>query len=128
VATKKRTPAIVFDEPDFLGNQVKLYRQTWDVHILDPGGHPQMAGYENMVLQTLQDPYEIRPSVTHNTRLAFISEPNTGPHPHGIRVIVNYNDLTFEFGRSNGIVMTAYPIDPVYNAPNLGAPTYKKKK
>jgi hypothetical protein len=133
VATKKATPKkrghpVVFEQSDVYGNRVVLYRQTWEGHILPAHGHPQMAGYENLVQQTIQDPYEILPSTTFNNRFAFVSAMGIGPHALGIRAMVQYMDHTaFMSGGTSGLIVTAYPIDLAHNAPNLGSPIFKKK-
>lgn len=118
----------MFEQPDVYGNRIVLYRQTWEGHILPAYGHPTMAGYENLVRQTIQDPYQIQPSTTFNNRFAFASEMGIGPHSLGIRAIVQYVDhRSFMAGTTSGLIVTAYPIDLAYNAPNLGAPVYRKK-
>jgi len=112
----------LFEITDYFGNLVALAEQTWTTHILDPiEGHPQMLGYENLVQQVLRDPLEVRLSKTLNTGAIFISDPNVGPSPEGIRVVVAYANLAFQKGASHGIVSTAYPIDLVrYSTPMIG--------
>lgn len=121
MAKKKKAP-LLFEVTDYFGNLVTLSEQTWIMHILDPiEGHPQMLGCEGLVQQVLKDPLEVRLSKTINTGAVFISDPNVGPSPEGMRVVVLYPNLAFEKGASHGIVSTAYPIDLVrYNTPNIG--------
>jgi len=123
---KKR--GLVFSATDYYGNLVKLYRDTWENHVLDPvNGHPQMLGCENLVQGVLKDPYEIRQSAQQATAAAFISATNVGPSLEGIRVLVNYTTNDFQKGSAEGLVVTAYPIDSVrYSTPRISRPLYKK--
>lgn len=126
MAKKKK---LIFSTTDYFGNLLELTEDTWLNHVLDPTGHPQMSGYENLVKQVVQDPYEIRLSTQHVTGVAFISETNVGPRPEGIRVLVNFSSTAYEKGSSHGIVMTAYPIDTVQvPRPQLGRTIFKKNR
>lgn len=88
-----------------------------------------MAGYERLVKEVLRNPYEIRTSTLYNTGAAFISESGILPEfPQGIRVLVKYDDASYEKGSTEGIVTTAYPVDHVnFQRPNLGRTLYRKK-
>jgi hypothetical protein len=120
VAKKKKQ--VIFSVTDYFGNLVECDEYTWNVHILDPvDGHPQMAGYENLVMDVLRSPYEIRSSTQHSTGVAFISAAGVGPSADGIRTLVNYASTSYEKGSTIGNVMTAYPVDWVkYASPQLG--------
>ncbi len=86
-----------------------------------------MAGLENLVKKTVQDPDIIRLSTVSDTGLAFASPPGVGPSPEGIRVLVSYVDVFYEKGATSGKVQTAYPVDVVkYGSPKLGRVIYKK--
>lgn len=117
---KKKIDSLLFQTTDYFGNLVDLSEKTW--HIIDPvDGHPQMFGYEDLVKRVLRDPLEVRLSKTFDTGAVFVSDPNVGPSPEGIRVVVGYPNLTFQKGASHGIVKTAYPIDLVrYSTPMIG--------
>ena len=118
---KKRTKPL-FAVTDYFGNLVECSEETWVSHILDPvDGHPQMAGYENLVQDVLKNPYEVRVSTQHQTGVAFISPPGTGPSPEGLRALVNFANAHYEKGSTTGNLMTAYPVDWVrYGNPRLG--------
>lgn len=126
---KRQLSGVVFSVTECFGNLVHLRTGTWLGHILDPvDGHPQMTGYENLVQQVLQDPLEVWTG-QWPTSAVFISDPLIGPSPEGIRVVVKYQDTTFEKGTSSGVVSTAYPIDLVrYNTPRLGRAILKRRK
>jgi hypothetical protein len=86
-----------------------------------------MAGFEDLVQATIQDPYEICPSTLSSTGLTFASPAGVGPGTEGIRVLVNYADKVYEKGATSGKVQTAYPIDVIrYSKPNIGRAIYKK--
>jgi hypothetical protein len=126
---KKIASDVVFSITECFGNLVKLQKQTWEGHILDPSeGHPQMSGYETLVQQVLKDPFEVWEGM-FPTSAVFISEALVGPSPEGIRVVVNYRDITFEKGSTTGFVTTAYPIDLVaYPTPRLGRRILKNRR
>ena len=108
---RKKSP-IIFSTMDALGNQVDLYRSTWEQHIIDPfDGHPDMAGLEDLVLDVLKNPYEIYRSTVDSTACAFVSVPGVGPRPEGVRVVVGFATTLYEKGSTEGLVQTAYPID-----------------
>lgn len=86
-----------------------------------------MAGFENLVQETIEDPYEICPSTLSSTGLAFVSATGIGPGAEGIKVLVNYTDSAYEKGATSGKVQTAFPIDIIkYSKPNIGRAIYKK--
>jgi hypothetical protein len=118
----------VFSTTDFFGNMVVLEENTWRVHILDPTvGHPQLVGCEHLVRSVLEEPEVIRVSTQFCDTAAFISAPGVGPRPEGIRVLVTYDDTSYEKGATSGKVMTAYPIDVMkYGHPRLGKILYQK--
>ncbi len=128
----KNKAVLIFNTTDYFGNLVGLWSDTWDTHIIDPVfGHPEMAGYQGLVQDVLQDPYEICPSTESKTGLAYISDRGVGPRPEGIRVLVDYRNTEFEKGSTSGTVTTAYPVDVVrYARPkiNLRRPIYRKKR
>ncbi len=124
---KPKRPS-VFTAQDYIGNQVVLYQQTWDVHICAPDNHPQMLGYENLVKSIIEDPYLVHPSTTDPKSLAFVSDQGQGPTGAGVRVLVRYDNMLFPKGASTGLVVTAYPIEPAYTRPNLGPAIYTKGK
>jgi hypothetical protein len=117
----KKKDALIFSVTDYWGNLVELSEQTWSVHICAPEGHPQMIGYENLVKQILRSPYEVRSSTQAPTGAVFISHPQDGPSPEGIRAVVNYKSRAFQKGSTTGIVTTAYPVDLArYPTPKIG--------
>jgi hypothetical protein len=116
---------LVFSTTDFYGNLVTLSGDTWNTHIVVD--HPDMAGCENLVQETVQDPHEIRVSTLSDTGVVFVSSSGVGPRPEGIRVLVDYADAFYEKGASSGRIVTAYPIDIVkYSRPNIGRLIHKK--
>lgn len=116
---------LVFSTTDFYGNLVTLSEDTWNTHVIIE--HPAMAGLENLVQKTIQDPYEIRLSTASETGVAFVSPAGVGPRPEGIRVLVNYVDIVYEKGATSGKIQTAYPIDVIkYGSSQIGRVIYKK--
>jgi hypothetical protein len=124
VATKKNP--VVFGLTEFFGNLVELPTSTWVDHVLVY--HPEMVGHENVIQQVLKDPFEIKESTLYATGAAFISEPLL-VFPEGIRVLVNYTDISYQKGAATGLITTAYPVDLInYQRPNLGKTVYRKRK
>ena len=81
---KKQKP--VFSATDLWGNLVILPEETWLNHIVEPiDGHTEMKGYENLVKQVVVNPYEAYLSTQQSTAILFLSDPNVGPRPEGIR-------------------------------------------
>lgn len=126
--SKKRHPEpLVFSTTDVFGNLVVLAQATWNEHIIDIDGHPEMAGWEQAVYDVIGDPHEVRLSTEYDTGVAFISDANVGPRPEGIRAIVGFAEKFYEKGATTGMVITAYPIDIVnYRNPRIGKTIYKK--
>jgi hypothetical protein len=61
VATKKPNPAsLIFSTLDPICNDVTLYTETWNEHIVI--GHVEMVGLDALVRQAVEDPYQIRQS------------------------------------------------------------------
>jgi hypothetical protein len=126
VSRKPSRSSFVFSTTDVYGNIVTLDSERWLTHIL--GEHPQMWGCELAVRKTVEDPAEVRRSLNVNTSVAYVSEPNVGPRAEGIRVIVDYNDTSYEKGATSGMIITAYPVDIViYGSPQIGKTIYKKR-
>jgi hypothetical protein len=109
---------------------VTLANDTWLDHVLDiVDGHPQMAGYEILVQEVLRDPYMVQQSTHYETAAAFISSAGVGPSPEGIRVVVAFDDVSYQKGASIGRVSTAYPVDVArYPTPRLGKTIYTNTK
>jgi hypothetical protein len=126
----KKKPNLVFSTTDCFGNLVQLDRQTWENHVLDiVQGHPEMAGYEDLVKEIIANPYEVRLSTASTTALAFVSDRLVGPAPDGIRALVQYKSEQFEKGSLRGYVATAYPVDIIrYGSPKLGKTIYKRSR
>jgi hypothetical protein len=116
-------PKHVINTPDFWGNSVHCTVDHWVGHIIDPlDGHPELAGREQEVAKTIQDPEIIRPSTT--TGKAFAFERVTPADK--LRVIVYYADQSsIQTGRTFGSVGTAYPVNVAYTS-QVGAPIYQK--
>jgi len=72
---EKKVAALVFSTTDFFGNIVRLGTKTWREHVIvGPEGHPEMAGYENLVKEVLEEPSMVR-LAGFDTSLAFIRNP-----------------------------------------------------
>jgi len=128
---KSKKNAEVFSVPDLFGNLVTLRQQTWVEHIIDPdiGHHPGMAGYENLVKDTIQSPYQIKPCTDNNTRFAYCSSPLDGPEGTGIHVLVQMDSVgDLRKGNLNGTVITSYDVYPNAKHHKLGTPVYAKPK
>ncbi len=127
----KQPKCIFKNEPDVFGNRVTLYSSTWNTHVLHPiMGHPEMTGYESLVLQLLQDPQMVCPSTSDPLSLAYISDVGVGPRPEGVRVLVSYDTAGYLKGDIRGVVQTAYSIDwKQYSRPKIDftSPVYKRK-
>jgi hypothetical protein len=126
VAKKKQAP--VFSATDLWGNLVILREERWLNHIIEPiDGHPQLAGYQNLVEQVVINPYEAYESTQQSTGVVFLSDPHVGPSPEGIRVVVNYSTTAYEKGATEGTVITAYPVDLVlYPSPRIGKLIFRR--
>lgn len=123
--SRRSRPPLIFSTTDCYGNLVTLSEDTWNTHVTIE--HPEMAGLETVVQQTVEEPFEIRVSAFSDTGVAFVSTPGAGSHAEGIRVLVNYADVVYEKGSTSGKIQTAYPIDVIkYGRPQLGRVIYRK--
>jgi hypothetical protein len=50
VSKKRHQEPLVFSTTDVFGNLVMLGQATWNEYIIDIDGHPEMAGWEQSVL------------------------------------------------------------------------------
>ena len=97
-----------FSVDDQSGIRVECTTERWFGHILD--AHPEMAGLEELVRETLRAPEGIYQTATFQNRRAFhraFSVPGVGPAQ--VRVIVEYNRRAG--GSVTGTLITAFPAD-----------------
>lgn len=122
VAAKKSNPAsLIFTTLDPLGNDVTLYTETWNAHIVI--GHIEMVGLDALVRQAIEDPYQIRQSTLHPTayRFEFTDASTT------VGVIVTYTGPILS-GAETGMVNTAYPIQPAKYTSNVDVVVWDNPK
>ncbi len=74
-----------------------------------------MAGRQAEVRAAIEDPDAVRPSTLRGTCIAYEAF-GTSTASAGVRVMVEYADMTFEGGTSRGKVVTAYPPDPRFGS------------
>jgi len=89
------------------GCTVTLYEEDWVGHVLVR--HPEMKGQEETVKRAVEDPHHMREGDYPDSR-AF--EIPSITNPNGIRAFVRYEREMFIDGGIDGLVTTAYPIDP----------------
>ena len=53
---------LIFEEPDWNGRPVRLYRKSW-AHALQ--GHPELEEQEDAVRRSITDPHLVTSSTTH---------------------------------------------------------------
>ena len=118
---------VVFTTNEPRGNPVHCFQVTWTNHVVTPIGHPEMAGYEEIVEQFIQDPMEVRFGRYSDSRV-FVSDPNQGPRAEGMRATVWYDDMEkYMAGMTFGMLTTAYPIDHVrYPPQRIGDVEFKR--
>jgi hypothetical protein len=86
------------------GNTNRLYGEDW-LHLLE---HPEMAGHENLIKETVEKPTVVRER-RHPDSCAFDRPWST--NPEGIRVLVQHDKETFLGGGVDGHVTAAFPIN-----------------
>jgi len=109
MAETRTTAKIVFATSDMHGNPVHMSEKTWG-HI--EKRHPEMAGFQEAVKDAVNDPDGSRDS-TLSASCQFYEAFGTGPTSTGVRVLVGYDDISYEAGTTRGWVVTAYPPDPL---------------
>jgi hypothetical protein len=83
-------------DPD--GRRVELTDERWQHILVDPNGHPELAGYQSEVMRAVQAPDERRPGRRSNERWFFLR--NAGPS-RWLQVVVVYED-------DRGWIVTAF--------------------
>ena len=121
-------PDIAREMVDVFSNPVFAFAST--LQLITTDKHPEMAGYENGIYATVQDPDWIMVSTAPEREKAAIFETKgTGPYGRNLRVVVDYDAPTYTLGGTRGKITTAYPRDVRrYPDPQVGEVIYSKKK
>jgi hypothetical protein len=97
------------------GNTISLYQEDL-LHLLM--GHPEMAGKENLIKETVEKPTIVREGRFPDS-CAFYRPCSTNPEI--IKVLVWHDRETFLGGGVEGHVTTAFPVSLThYRNPNSG--------
>lgn len=111
---------------DVFSNPVFCFTSTWQ--LIETVKHPDIAGYESMVYETIENPDIVMESTLHDAAAIF-ETTGTGPYGRDLPVVVNYDDPKYTLGNTRGTLTTAYDRDiRRYPKPNIGKVLYSKKK
>jgi len=101
MTTEQGTSEFLFDVLTPLGFRVHVTRSYWELIITVK--HPVMAGHENEVRKTLENPDEIRQSRSDKNVYLFYSSEQIGRWVCAVARQLN----------SEGFLITAYPTDSI---------------
>jgi hypothetical protein len=117
-------PDLQIELVDIWTNPIHLYVADWQR--IQTIKHPNIAGFENAVYQTILDPDFVMPSTVRDM-VAIFESTGTGPYGRDLRVVIDYASPKFTKGKTRGKVTTAYDRDKErYPDPQVGAPMYAK--
>jgi hypothetical protein len=119
-----------FQIPDPFGNQITLYANTWDVHILQD--HKEMAKLLRTVENTVRNPTYIYQSSISDANLIFHGHNLLNPDPRILRAVVKYPTMQgladLFSGGLQALVTTAFVLRPENEfTGNIGPQIYKRE-